>query len=106
MSIPVGELVILQNADYHTELNGQLCVVTGALGWRQPLDLFTMTYEWTWGYEVRPLYPDANLLTSRPDQVRRLRDPGDMEEDSSGGEEGLDDEIEASAFILAHQESD
>jgi len=87
MSIPVGELVILQNSEYFTEYDGQLGVIVGPLRWRRVLDLRTMTRERLLRYSVRPLVPGAIVVSSGEHQVRRLRDPG--EECTEAGQAGV-----------------
>ena len=87
MSIPVGELVILQNSDYFTEYDGQLGVIVGTLRWRRVLDLGTMTRERRLRYLVRPLVPGGIRVASGEHQVRRLRDPG--EECTEAGQAGV-----------------
>ena len=97
MSIPVGELVILQNSDYFTEYDGQLGVIVGALHWRRVLDLRTMTRERRLRYSVRPLVPGGIVVASGEHQVRRLRDPG--EECTSERSNGLLDEVLECVFV-------
>ena len=91
MSIPVGELVILQTSDYFAEYDGQLGVIVGPLRWRRVLDLRTMTRERRLRYSVRPLVPGGIVVASGEHQVRRLRDPG--EECTSERSNGLLDEV-------------
>ncbi|OOY67277.1 hypothetical protein [Solemya velum gill symbiont] len=70
----VGELVIMQKADYWLEHDGMLAVVIEPYANRYAIDLRTVEKRWEWTYVVKVLMNPARVVAARPDQMRKLRD--------------------------------
>ena len=73
----IGELVVMCNANFHTEYDGAPAVVVGALQPRRGLDLTTMEFVTVTCYDVEVLVQPARKVLAYPYQLRPLR--GDPE---------------------------
>ncbi len=70
----VGELVIMQNADYWEEYDGVPAVVIGPNVTRYALDLLAMEWRFVHSYDVRLLADPPKYVFARHDQLRKLHD--------------------------------
>ena len=67
----VGELVIMQNATYFSEIDGELATVVKPLGIRSCFDLHLMKRVWAHVYGVKVLKDSEPKLCCRPWQLRK-----------------------------------
>ncbi len=72
MSFVKGELVILQNARYHTWFNGAFGIVVDLLALRSGLDRSTGKYVESWCYLVKALSEDGFVIQADMHQIRKL----------------------------------
>jgi hypothetical protein len=70
----VGDLVIMQRAEYFEEWNGAVALVVAELRLRRAVDLHTMTTVLAKAHKVR--LPDGRIVVAGPYQMRRLFDSG------------------------------
>ncbi len=70
----VGELVIMQNADYWEEYDGVPAVVIGPNVTRYALGLLAMEWRFVHSYDVRLLADPPKYVFARHDQLRKLHD--------------------------------
>ena len=82
----IGQLVVMQHGKFHTEHNGQLAVIIGALAVRRALNASTMTEKNILCYELRVLCTPTPALLAMPHQLRALGDPraGQVRRDGLG----------------------
>lgn len=73
----VGDLVVMCNANFHTEYDGAPAVVVGALQPRRGLDLASMEFVTVTCYDVEVLVEPARKVLAYPHQLRPLH--GDPE---------------------------
>jgi hypothetical protein len=71
----IGQMAVMQHGTYHTEHDGQLAIITGALAVRRALNASTMTHENTVCYEIRVLCTPSRTLLAKQYQLRPLHDP-------------------------------
>ena len=72
MSFVKGEIVIMQNAGYHTWFNGTLGVVVDILGYRFGLDKNTGDQVASWCYKVKVLADNGAVVQAGLHQIRKL----------------------------------
>jgi len=70
----VGELVVMQKADFWKEYDGVPAVVIGPYVSRYTIDLRAMKEGFAQTYDVRILADPLKCVCARPDQLRKLRD--------------------------------
>jgi hypothetical protein len=68
----IGDLVVMQRADYWVEYDGMPAVVTAPCAQRRTLDMRTLQRRRVLTYEVKILAEPEKLICARPDQLRPL----------------------------------
>jgi len=68
----IGDLVVMQRADYWVEYDGMPAVVTAPCAQRRTLDMRTLQRWLVLTYEVKILAEPEKLICARPDQLRPL----------------------------------
>ena len=68
----VGDLALMQYANYFTETDGELGIVTAPLALRRGYDLHLMEFAWVHVYRVKVLNGTDLTLLCRPWQLRKL----------------------------------
>ena len=72
MSFVKGEIVIMQNAGYHTWFNGALGIVVDLLTLRSGLDKNTGNWVASWCYKVKVLAEGGFIVQADLQQLRKL----------------------------------